>query len=68
VRPTTTKTLRRQVKDLADAWLLAGAGYENDPAGRVVLRHGQVLRDLLAATQQESPVPPLPPAPGTEDR
>lgn len=47
-------SFRTQIEQLAEAWLKAGRGYENDSSGRVVLRHGQVLRDALIATLDET--------------
>lgn len=50
--------LRAEITTLADAWLKAGEGWERDPAGSVVLRHGQVLRDTLKRTAiASSPAP-----------
>lgn len=50
VQPQETE-LRDEIAKLSAAWLKAGEGWERDPAGRVVLRHGQVLRDVLKRTE-----------------
>lgn len=49
--------LRKEIATLSAAWLKAAEGYEGGPAGRATLRHGQVLRDVLARTSRATPAP-----------
>lgn len=52
--------LRKQIQALADEWLRAGEHWKLEPAGRAVLRHGQVLRDTLKSTLRSAvPSEPL---------
>lgn len=54
--------LADEIERLSDAWLKAGADWEHDPAGRVVHRHGQVLRDVLTRVRSDEAGRGVPPA------